>query len=134
MKLIAVLALAFSSVALAEEKAALGGYCPVCYIAAGKAVKGSSEFTAEHEGKTYWFVNQEAVETFKGDPEKYLPQYDGYCAYGMALGKKFDSDPTVFKVVDGRLFLNKNADVGKLFEKDTADLVKKADVEWKKMH
>lgn len=131
-----ILALAFIALtSQAEEikEPELGGYCPVCYISAGKAVEGKAEFAVEHEGKAYLFVNEDAVEAFKKDPEKYLPAYDGWCAYGMSLGKKFESDPTVFKVVDGRLFLNKSPEVGKLFAKGTEDHVAKADVEWNKM-
>ncbi|MGL4398389.1 MAG: YHS domain-containing (seleno)protein [Luteolibacter sp.] len=111
----------------------LGGYCPVCYIAAGKAVKGSAEFTAVHEEKTYHFVSKETMEMFQKNPSKYLPAYDGLCAYGMSLGKKFPSDPTVFKVVEGKVYLNKNAEVGKLFGEGTMAQIAKADAEWKKM-
>ncbi|MEM1082637.1 MAG: YHS domain-containing (seleno)protein [Verrucomicrobiota bacterium] len=130
------MALAFTAIsAQAEEmkKPELGGYCPVCYIAAGKAVEGKKEYAAEHEGKTYLFVNEEAIAAFKKEPSKYLPEYDGWCAYGMSKGKKFESDPTVFKVVDGRLFLNKNAEVGKLFAEGTEGHITKADAAWKKM-
>jgi YHS domain-containing protein len=132
----AILTFAFSSfVAQAEEmkEPALGGYCPVCYISAGKAVQGKKEFSVEHEGKTYLFVSEDAVGAFEKEPSKYLPAYDGWCAYGMSLGKKFESDPTVFKVVDGRLFLNKNGEVGELFSKGTKGHITKADAEWKKM-
>ena len=68
---------------------------------------------------------------FDKEPSKFLPQYDGYCAYGMSLGKKFDSDPTVFSVIDGKIYLNKNAKVKTLFSKDTKGILVKADSEWK---
>ena len=125
----------FSGIAFAEkpEEVAIGGYCPVCYLGAGKAVKGSSEFKAEHNGETYLFASQEALDTFKKDPEKYLPQYDGYCAFGMSFGKEIKSDPTVFKVVDGKVYLNKNKEVGKEFAKDPAAYIAKADVQWEKI-
>ena len=132
----AVLALAVTAItAQAEETAqpALGGYCPVCYIAAGKAEPGKPEYSVEHEGKTYLFVSEEAIAAFKKDPSKFLPAYDGWCAYGMTFGKKFEADPTVFKVVDGRLFLNKDAEIGKLFAVGTEAHITKADSEWKKL-
>lgn len=118
---------------LFAEKAepALGGYCPVCYLAAGKAAKGTAEFTAQHEGETYYFVGQKAVDAFNENPEKFLPQYDGYCAYGMSLGKKFESDPTVFSVIDGKLYLNKSDKVAGLFAEGTASHISKADAQWK---
>ena len=68
---------------------------------------------------------------FEKEPSKFLPQYNGYCAYGMSLGKKFDSDPTAFSVIDGKIYLNKNAKVQALFSKDTKSHLAKADKEWK---
>jgi YHS domain-containing protein len=112
---------------------AINGYCLVCYISTNKAVKGSAEFTATHAGKTYHFVNKEAVSAFKKNPSKYLPAYDGCCAYGMTFGKKVEVDPTVFSIVNGKLYLNKNAKVGKTFEKDKAKHIAKADQEWAKL-
>ena len=136
IKMITVfIALTFSANAAPEKEMkkdlALDGYCPVCYIAAGKANKGSSEFTSEHNGKTYQFVSTGTKAMFDKEPSKFLPQYDGYCAYGMSLGKKFDSDPTVFSVIDGKIYLNKNAKVKTLFSKDTKGILVKADSEWK---
>jgi len=136
-RIVAVAALMLATMAVhgkdMEDEPVLGGYCPVAYIALGKAVEGKSDHAVMHEGKTYLFVNADAATAFGKEPAKYLPAYDGYCAYGMSLGKKFDSDPTVFKVVDGRLFLNKNAEVGELFDKDTKALISKADAAWAEM-
>lgn len=116
-----------------KEVVALDGYCPVCYVAAGKAVKGTDEFKTTHEGKTYYFVKQGALDAFVAEPQKFLPAYDGYCAYGMSLGKKFESDPSVFTVIDGVIYLNKDAAISKIFNKDAKGAIVKADVEWKKM-
>lgn len=127
---LASLATVISAVAATPE---LGGYCPVCYIAAGKAVKGTEELSVTHEGKVYYFVSTDAVKAFEAEPEKFLPQYDGYCAYGMSLGKKFESDPTVFSVVDGKIYLNKDESIGKLFKVETEGHIVKADAEWKKI-
>lgn len=133
-KFAAILALFFLSGSLLHAaEPALDGYCVVCYSAAGKAVKGTKEFSAVHAGQTYYFVNQDALEAFEKNPAKYLPEYGGWCAYGMTLGKKFPVDPTVFTVTDGKLYLNKNKSVGKKFDKDTAKYIAKADEEWKKV-
>ena len=113
-----------------ESKLALDGYCPVCYIAADKANKGLPEFTSVLNGSKYQFVSAATKAMFDAEPAKFLPQYDGFCAYGMSLGKKFESDPTVYSVIDGKIYLNKNAEVQKLFAKDTAGLIAKADKEW----
>jgi len=116
-----------------KPEPALGGYCPVCYVAADKAVKGIAEFQTEHEGQVYYFVKQGALDAFKAEPAKFLPAYGGYCAYGMSFGKKFESDPTVFKVIDGVIYLNKDAEIAKEFAKDTKGAIAKADVHWKKI-
>lgn len=126
-------AVAQEKVMMEAKTAALGGYCPVCYIAAGKANMGDPKITSTLNGKTYQFVSPETKAMFDKEPAKYLPQYDGFCAYGMSLGKKFASDPTVFKVVEGKIYLNKDAEIGKLFAKNTAADIAKADKEWKKM-
>ncbi len=119
-----------SSVSAVAGTAEIDGYCPVAYVALNKAVKGSEEYSASHGGKTYYLGNAEALQAFKSSPEKFIPQYSGYCAYGVSLGKKFEVDPTVFKVVDGKIYLNKNAKVGKLFAKNTKAHIKKADAQW----
>ncbi len=111
----------------------MGGYCVVCYQTADKAVKGSEKFSTDYQGKTYYFADQGALDTFKKSPAKYVPEYDGWCAYGVTFGKKIPVDPTVFSVVDGKLYLNKNKKVGKIFEKDTEKNIEKADTEWKKI-
>lgn len=128
--ILATLALASIGLAAAEEKLGLGGNCPVCYIAVEKAAPGKESITSVHEGITYRFVDEATKATFEADPTKYLPQYGGYCAYGMSLGKKFESDPNVFKVVDGRLFLNLNEEIGEKFSKDTAAKIEEADKQW----
>lgn len=128
-----IIATASVSLASAAEKLGLGGNCPVCYIAVEKAVEGKESITSVHEGVTYRFVDEATKAKFEAAPATYLPQYNGHCAYGMSLGKKFDGDPAIFKVIDGRLFLNLNKDVAKLFAKDTESQIVKADENWKKM-
>lgn len=133
-KLAAVMAILFSTALILQAaEPELDGYCVVCYISAGKALKGTQEFSADHEGKTYYFVSQDALDGFKKSPDKFLPQYDGWCAYGMSFGKKVPVDPTVFSVVDGKLYLNKDKKIGKKFEKNEAKYISDADKEWAKM-
>ena len=118
------------SVSGSASNPALGGYCPVCYFTADQAVEGSSEYQATYEVKTYYFNSAESVATFNADPEKYLPAYDGWCAYGVAVGAKVPVDPRVFSVVDGRLYLNKNRWVGRSFDKDQEGYIEKANENW----
>ena len=115
---------------------ALEGYCPVCYIAANKAAKGSPEFSYDYKGVTYWFVSAPVRDTFAADPEKYVPAYGGWCAVGVALGQRFPVDPTNFKVVNGRIMLflkNKDIDGVGIWNKNEAENLKKADANWQKL-
>ena len=84
----------------------ISGYDPVAYFADGKPMRGSGYHVAEFEGVTYAFASKEHKEMFNINPEKYVPVYGGYCAYGVAVGKKFVADPEVWKVVGGKLYLN----------------------------
>ncbi|MGL4281219.1 MAG: YHS domain-containing (seleno)protein [Albidovulum sp.] len=109
---------------------ALRGYDPVSYFAEGGPVPGAFDITAEYEGATYRFASQEHADMFKADPAKYLPQFGGYCAFGAAMGKKFDGDPTVWKVVDGKLYLNLAKPVQAKWDADQAGLISQAAMKW----
>ena len=120
---------------LPSSGVALEGYCPVCYISANKAVRGTKEFAADHNGVTCYFVHAGAMKTFQENPEKFLPDYGGWCATGMAMKDKFPIDPTNFKVVVGRLlfFLTiKNVDAQKLWNNgNQREPLAKPDAHWK---
>lgn len=109
---------------------AVHGYDPVAYFVGGKSVKGQPDITAEHDGATYRFSTVANRDTFRANPDKYAPQYGGYCAFGAALGKKFDGDPEVWKIVDGKLYLNLNKDASKAWHKDIPGNIVKADTNW----
>ena len=96
----------------------LAGHDAVAYFTDNKAVQGSAEFTAQHDGAVYRFSTAENRDTFRANPNKYAPAYGGYCAFGAALGKKFDVDGKAFEVVEGRLYVNKNKKVYKRWSQD----------------
>ena len=115
---------------------AIEGYCPVCYIAANKAAKGSPEFSYDYEGITYWFVSDDVRNMFKSDPKKYVPSYGGWCALGVAMGQRFPVDPTNFKVVDGKILLflkNAKVDGAELWNQNADDNLGKANANWEKL-
>jgi YHS domain-containing protein len=121
----------FATMASAEvNTVAVGGYDAVSYHS-GTPVRGSGNHTVNYNGATYLFSSDDNLETFKKNPAKYVPAYGGFCAYGAAVGKKFVGDPTVWKIVDGTLYLNLNADVSKVWNKDIPGNIKKADANWK---
>ncbi len=113
---------------------ALRGFDAVAYQTEGAARPGSAEHAVLHDGAVYRFANAENLATFEKDPARYLPAYGGFCAYGVALGAKFDGDPEVFKIVNGRLFLNLNPGIQSKWEEDVKGNVKNADKTWKKIH
>lgn len=110
---------------------AIQGYDPVAYFTDGKAVAGNFQITAEHDGATYRFATEAHRDQFKKAPQKYLPQYGGYCAYGVSLGKKFPADPNTFKVVEGKLYLNLAPPIAEAFNKDLKKNIVNANMQWK---
>lgn len=109
---------------------ALGGYDAVAYFMDGTPVKGKSEFHTQWNGATWQFATAEHRDAFVTAPEKFAPQYGGYCAYAVAKGVSAPGDPTLWKVADGKLYLNKNADVQKLWSQDVPGNIGQADRNW----
>lgn len=109
---------------------ALRGYDPVAYFTVGEPVKGKRSLSVEHGGGTYRFSSQETRELFLADPDKYLPAYGGYCAYGTAQNTKVDGDPRIWHIVDGRLYLNITRDVDRVWQQDIAGYIAQADRIW----
>ena len=122
---------------LADEGVALEGYCPVAYFAANKPLLGKKEFAADHNGITYYFVSDDARNLFRKNPTKYLPEFGGWCAFGMAKQDKFPVDPTNFKIVNDRLFLflrNQNVDARELWNAgNEKELLESSAAHWKKV-
>jgi hypothetical protein len=109
------------------------GYCPVSYFKAPKAHLGSDDATATYEGITSKFTNADVVKMFNEEPELFLPQYGGYCAYAISLGKLVTVDPDVCVVLDEKLFLFSNEEARTAFEDKEPGIVAVADEQWKTM-
>ena len=109
---------------------AIDGYDPVAYFTESKPVKGDSKFTAEFGGARYRFASAANRDLFLKDPAKYVPQYGAYCAYAVSRGYTADTDPRAWKIVEGRLFLNYNLEVQKLWEADVPGNITKGDANW----
>ena len=90
---------------------AIGGYDAVAYFTDAKAVEGTKQHSFDWYGATWHFVSEANRAAFAKDPEKYAPQYGGYCAFGVSRGYAVKVDPTAWKIVDGKLYLNYNHDV-----------------------
>ena len=143
--LMATAAVLFSTAAWAAEPAintlknslfggrtdtAINGYDPVAYFTVGKPVKGQDGFATDWMGAKWKFSSQANLDLFKSNPEKYAPQYGGYCAYGIAKDSLVKVEPDLFTVRDGKLYLNYDADVQSKWAKDPAGYIKEADAKF----
>ena len=109
---------------------AVRGYDVISYYEDGAPQAGNAEFSYAYNGATYRFSSKAHLRKFKADPAKYAPAYGGFCAYGVALGKKFDGDPNFWRIVDGQLYLNLNQSIQTAWTKDVAGNLQKADANW----
>jgi len=120
-----------------DNGVAIGGYDVVAYFSNVPA-KGDAKITATHEGATYRFASSSNRDTFKKNPTKYLPQFDGFCAWGVgAKSAKFPINPETFEIIDGKLYLFFNgpfngSDFNSLtaWNTDQDNLLKAANVNW----
>jgi YHS domain-containing protein len=114
---------------------AINGYDPIAYFNEGQAVKGKKEFTTEWNGAQWLFSSEKNLETFKSNPEKYAPQYGGYCAYRASDGDghKSPTQPDAFTIVNDKLYLNYNKNVKIEWSKNQKDRIQTADKNWPKL-
>lgn len=112
------------------EQLMLLGHDPVAYFTEGRAVRGSHELAASHEGRTYYFSMQEHRVVFMAAPTLYEPQYGGFCSNGAPYAVKLGSDPTEFEIRDGRLFIFGDILGHELWKLDERDNIRHADELW----
>jgi YHS domain-containing protein len=121
---------------LDKQKLAIEGYDPVAYFpeGGGKPLKGSDKISVAHKGVVYRFANEANKALFLKTPEKFEPQYGGWCAYAMALGEKVEIDPKSFKITEGKLYLFYKSffnDTREKWLKEEAALATRASANWK---
>jgi YHS domain-containing protein len=117
-----------------DGNVAIKGYDPVAYFTQSAAVKGSPQFTQAWMGATWQFSSAANRDEFARNPEKYAPQYGGYCAYGVSKGHAVSIDPEAWKVVDGKLYLNYSKDVQKTWSGNIPDNIERANRKWPDLH
>jgi YHS domain-containing protein len=128
--LLAIASFAIAGDYFEKEGLALRGYDPVSYFTTGKPEKGSPAHSHVHGGSKFLFASAENQRRFAENPDRYAPQYGGYCAYGTAQGYKVSTSPDAFTVVDGKLYLNYNREVSKLWSQDIPGNIAKAEEKW----
>jgi hypothetical protein len=112
---------------------AIRGYDAVAYFMQGMAVKGIDKFQFEWNSAIWKFSSAENLKSFQSEPEKYAPQFGGFCAYGVADGHKAPTDPDAWTIVDGRLYLNYDKGVRELWSKSREEFIKTAEKNWPKV-
>lgn len=113
-----------------RSDSAIQGYDPVAYFTVGKPVKGLDSLVVDWMGAKWKFASQANLALFKANPEKYAPQYGGYCAYGVSQDNLVSVEPDKFKIIDGKLYLNYNATVQSKWLEDPAGFIRQADAKF----
>ena len=112
---------------------AIRGYDPVGFFTEGKPVEGSRQFTHKWKGATWRFASAQSRDAFAAAPEKYAPQYGGYCAWAVSRGYTAKGDPRHWKIVGGKLYLNYDARVQKDWERDIPGNIANSEKQWPKV-
>ena len=114
------------------QNVAVSGYDTVSYFqGAGVPVKGAKRFSDQYNGAEWHFARQANADAFKADPDAYAPQYGGHCAWALgANGRLAPGDPKVYKVVDGKLYLNFNKQVQQTWLGNISGFIKNANIAW----
>lgn len=122
-----------NSEVFSNDEGAIKGYDPVAYFKEGKPVKGNTNYVYRWREADWHFSKKENLDAFKSAPEKFAPQYGGYCAYGTSQGYKAETAPDAWTVANGKLYLNYNTEVKTMWTKDQKAFIEKADANWPKI-
>ena len=124
---------AFSAQEHLVNTVGVNGYDLVSYYTEKRPLRGNGNYVAVNDGVTYLFSSEENKQAFEKNPEKYLPAYGGWCAFGVSVGKKFSADPEVWEIVDGKLYMNLDPSIKIMWREDIPGNIKKADKNWPKI-
>ncbi|HLG38678.1 MAG TPA: YHS domain-containing (seleno)protein [Chitinophagaceae bacterium] len=113
-----------------KDDKAIRGYDPVAYFTENKPVEGKPEFVYTWGSANWYFSSQQNLDSFKVNPERYAPQYGGYCAYGLSEGHKAPTSVDAWKIVNGKLYLNYNIKVRELWSKNREERIETANKNW----
>jgi YHS domain-containing protein len=126
------LALATSSHSAEQNsvRVALSGHDPVNYFTAGRPEKGSPEFAAVYDNVSYWFKSAEHRKLFTDNPDKYAPQFDGFCAIDLSRGIKTEPDPEAWTISEGKLYVFGKPRGPGIFAQEGPSIVSQATKNW----
>jgi hypothetical protein len=112
------------------DQPAVSGNDPVAYFTMGKPTPGRPDLTHVHEGATFRFATPENRAAFIANPAKYAPQFGGYCAWAASQGRLAGPDPTIWRIVDDKLYLNCSKDAETKWLADVPGNIQKAEMFW----
>jgi YHS domain-containing protein len=116
-----------------KQGLALKGHDPVAFFTQGRPVLGDYRYESNYNGTRYRFASAENKKLFDTDPARYVPQFGGFCAYGVSRGYAVDVELDAFQIVDGRLLMQYDKSVRDRFNQDTEGNLKRADANWPKV-
>ena len=111
----------------------LKGHDPVAYFTAGKPVKGSENLGYVWDGGRYWFANEKNRAQFVSAPDRYAPQFAGFCTGGMSINEKIEADPMQWKIVEGKLYVFSSPSFRKRAPPELAGTIVLAEKHWPKL-
>lgn len=109
------------------------GYDVVAYFTDGRAVEGSKVFETTWNGAAWRFASEAHRQLFQKEPERYAPQFGGYCAWAVSQGYTASGDPQAWTIVGGKLYLNYDADVQRKWEADRESLIPRGEANWPRL-
>jgi hypothetical protein len=113
---------------------AVRGYDVVAYFTDSKALKGSPQFEYEWKGAKWRFVSSTHRDAFAAAPEKYAPQFGGYCTWTIGHKSVAEGDPEVWSIVDGKLYFNNNRTAQTRWNEDRPKWIIDAGLNWPGLH
>jgi len=120
-----------SEIMVTSDGYAIHGFDPVAYFNSGAPAKGLPEYSAKWQNATWLFASAEHRDAFIQNPDKFAPQYGGWCAYGMAEGYAAETDPLkAWTIHEGKLYLNWNEEVSRLWSLNLTGYLRKSNSNW----
>jgi YHS domain-containing protein len=127
---IALPALADERINTTADDVAIDGYDTVAYFTDARALKGKPEFEQVWQGSRWWFTSAEHRDLFARDPERYAPQFGGFCTGGLSLGYLIEANPENWSIIDGRLYINHSQHGRDLVRADPGPVITAAEAAW----
>lgn len=109
---------------------AVRGYDVVAYVTRGAPTKGRAEFEFRWQNAVWRFESADHRDRFAQAPERYAPQFGGYCAWAVSRGYTADIDPEAWRIVEGKLYLNYSRRVQRMWEQDVPGNIAKGHANW----